>query len=74
VRRHRCFGIHVALIALIASLGIAMVVPGGASAATFAQVRARLRRWHLRPAPHFPEKLPSSFRDAEPRASREDER
>ena len=55
---------RITLTAFVASLALALMVPGGARAATLAQVRSQLAAWHLQPPPLFAMQLPASFNGA----------
>ena len=54
--------LRIALATLVAALAFVLLAPGGASAATLAQVRVQLLALHLQPPPLFPSQLPASHR------------
>lgn len=63
----RSFRRHAARAPLITAVAFALLAALAASAstaATFAQARAQLRSWHLRPRPLFPSRLPAAHRNA----------
>ena len=49
---------------VLATMSALLLIPSGASAATFGQVKAQVRGLHLSPSTLFPARLPSSFRGA----------
>jgi hypothetical protein len=56
---------------VLAGMAVAALAPTAASAATLAQVRARLLSWHLTPSPLFPTRLPAVFKRASVALSRD---
>jgi hypothetical protein len=56
---------------VLAGMAVAALAPAAASAATLAQVRARLLSWHLTPSPLFPTRLPAVFKRASVALSRD---
>ena len=59
------------MLVVLAGLAVATLAPTAASAATLAQVRARLLSWHLTPPPLFPTRLPTAFKRASVALSRD---
>ena len=59
------------MLVVLAGLAVATLAPTAASAATLAQVRARLLSWHLTPPPLFPTRLPAVFKRASVALSRD---
>ena len=59
------------MLVVLAGLAVAALAPTAASAATLAQVRARLLSWHLTPPPLFPTRLPAVFKRASVALSRD---
>jgi hypothetical protein len=59
------------VLVVLAGLAVAALAPTAASAATLAQVRARLLSWHLTPPPLFPTRLPAVFKRASVALSRD---
>ena len=59
------------MLVVLVGLAVAALAPTPASAATLAQVRARLLSWHLTPPPLFPTRLPAVFKRASVALSRD---
>ena len=60
------------MLVVLVGVAVAALAPTAASAATLAQVRARLLSWHLTPSPLFPtRRLPAVFKRASVALSRD---